>query len=258
MTDPWGFDSDGNDRRGGGRNRRDADGERLRDLWPAFLVRIAVFVGLGVAIWLIGSAFDLFDTAEQGLHVVWLVVLLALVSGGLLVSRRGAVGTVLRSLLAWGAVGLVAVAGYAYRDELTAVWQRIALELSPGAAVHGERSLTVRADPDGAFHMDVLLNGRPVRMLVDTGASVLALAPGDARRAGIDTGRLRYSVAVRTADGDSRAAATVVDSVEVGGLTFRNVPALVLRQGDLSLLGVSILRRFRSFEVRGDRLTLRW
>ena len=254
MTDPWGFDGE-KDRRS---ERRSEDGDTLRDLLPTFLIIAAALGGLAIAGWLLGEIFGVFDSAEDGLYAGFLIALLVFLGGGLLVRGRHRIGGILKSLLAWSAIGLVAVAGYAYRHELTTVWQRIVGELSPGTAVYGERSLTVRASPNGAFFMDVFLNGRPARMLVDTGATGVALSPADALAAGLDAGGLRYTVPVQTADGASLAAPAVLGSIQVGGLTFRNQRALVLRRGKISLLGVSVLRRFRSFEISGDRLTLRW
>ncbi len=254
MTDPWGFDGQ-KDRRSG---RRSEDGDTFRDLLPAFLIVAAVLGGLAGLGWLLGEAFGIFDEAEDGLYAGLLIALLIFLSGGLLVRGRHRIGGILKSLLAWTAVGLVAVAGYGYRHELTMVWQRVVGELSPGTAVYGDRSLTVRASDDGAFYMDVFLNGQPVRMLVDTGATGLALSPADALAAGLDADSLRYTVPVQTADGASLAAPAVLDTIRVGGLTFRNQKALVLRQGHISLLGVTILRRFQSFEISGNRLTLRW
>ncbi len=254
MTDPWGFDG-GKDRRS---ERRSEDGDKFRDLLPTFLIIAAVIGGLACAGWLLGEVFGAFDSAEDGLYAGFLIALLVFLSGGLLVRARHRFGSIVKSLLAWTAIGLLAVAGYAYRHELTMVWQRVADELSPGTAVYGDRSLTVRASGDGAFYMDVFLNGRPARMLVDTGATGLALSPADARAAGLDVGGLRYTVPVQTADGASLAAPAVLDTIRVGGLTVRNQRALVLRQGQISLLGVTVLRRFRSFEISGDRLTLRW
>lgn len=254
MTDPWGFDG-GKDRRS---ERRSEDGDTFRDLLPTFLIIAAVIGGLACAGWLLGEAFGVFDSAEDGLYAGFLIALLVFLSGGLLVRARHRFGSIVKSLLAWAAIGLVAVAGYSYRHELTTVWQRVVGEFSPGTAVYGDRSLTVRASRDGAFYMDVFLNGRPTRMLVDTGATGLALSPADARAAGLDVGGLRYTVPVQTADGASLAAPAVLDTIRVGGLTVRNQRALVLRQGQISLLGVTVLRRFRSFEISGDRLTLRW
>ena len=258
MTDPWGFGGE-KDRRGrSGRSASGGGGDRLRDLLPTFLILIAVLGGLAGLGWLLGEAFGVFESAEDGLYAGFLIALLVFLSGGLLVRGRHRIGGILKSLLAWSAIGLVAVAGYSYRHELTMVWQRVVGELSPGAEIHGERSLTVRASGSGAFFLDVFLNGQPTRMLVDTGASELALSPADALLAGVDARSLRYTVPVQTADGASLAARAVLDTIRVGGLTFRNQPALVLRQGQVSLLGISILRRFRTFEISGDRLTLRW
>lgn len=254
MEDPWGFG--GNDDRR--RDRGSASGDTVRDLLPTFLIVAAILGGLAGAGWLLGEAFGVFDSAEDGLYAGFLIALLIFLGGGLMVRGRHRIGGILKSILTWSAIGLVAVAGYAYRHELTMVWQRVAGEFSPGAAVYGERSLTVRASGGGAFFMDVFLNGQPVRMLVDTGATGLALSPADAVAAGLDIDRLRYTVPVQTADGAALAAHAVLDSLQVGGLTFRNQRALVLRQGQISLLGVTVLRRFRSFEISGDRLTLRW
>lgn len=253
MEDPWGFG--GEDRR---RSRTSSNGDTIRDLLPTILVVAAILGGLAAAGWLLGEVFGVFDTPGDGLYTGFLIALLVFLCGGLAVRGRHRIGGILKSLLAWAAIGFVAVAGYAYRHELTVIWQRVAAEFSPGAAVYGERSLTVRASGNGAFFMDVFLNGRPTRMLVDTGATGLALAPADALAAGLDPDRLRYTVPVQTADGASMAAPAVLESIRVGGLTFRNQGVLVLRQGTVSLLSVTILSRFRSFEIKGDRLTLRW
>lgn len=254
MEDPWGFGGNDDRRRG----RGSPSGDTIRDLLPAFLIVAAILGGLAAAGWLLGETFGVFDSAEDGLYAGLLIALLIFLGGGLMVRGRHRIGGILKSILAWSAIGLVAVAGYAYRHELTMVWQRVAGELSPGTAVYGERSLTVRASGSGAFFLDVFLNGRPARMLVDTGATGLALSPADAVAAGLDVERLRYTVPVQTADGAALAAHAVLDSIQVGGLTFRNQRALVLRQGQISLLGVTVLRQFRSFEISGDRLTLRW
>lgn len=225
---------------------------------PAFL-KVTLGIGaLVLVIWFLGDQFGLFDSVEDSLYVAFLIGILVFLCSGLFVGLRANIGGALKSILAWVAIGFVAVTGYAFRDELTHVWQRIAAEFSPGSAVRGERSLMVRAAPNGSFYLDVFLNGRRTRMLVDTGASGLALSPADARTAGFDPKSLTYNVPVQTADGRALAARVTVPSVQAGGLTVRNFPALVLRRGGISLLGVNLLRRFRSFEINGDRLTLRW
>ena len=156
--------------------------DTFRDLLPTFLIIASVLGGLAVAGWLLGETFGFFDTAEDGLYAGFLIALLVFLCGGLLVRGRHRIGSIVKSLLAWVAIGLVAVAGYGYRHELTMVWQRVVGELSPGTAVYGDRSLTVRASGNGAFFMDVFLNGRPARMLVDTGATGLAFLPATPAR----------------------------------------------------------------------------
>ncbi|MCY4191119.1 MAG: TIGR02281 family clan AA aspartic protease [Rhodospirillaceae bacterium] len=252
MTDPWRQQNEGNGPRG------IPEGNTFRDLIPSFVIVAAVIGALALAGWLIGDALGVFPSAEDGLHVGFLIAILVFLCSGLITGLRANIAGAIKSILAWMAIGLIAITGYAYRDELTVIWDRIAGELLPGSAVRADRSLMMRAAVNGSFFMEVFLNGQRTRMLVDTGASALALSPGDARTAGLDPARLRYDVPIRTADGATRAARVVLGTVQVGGLTLRNYPGLVLRQGTMSLLGVDILRRFRSFEIRGDRLILRW
>jgi aspartyl protease family protein len=56
-----------------------------------------------------------------------------------------------------------------------------------------------------------------------------------------------------------QAAPVTLDRIVVGGLTEREVPALVVQAGGLksNLLGMTFLNRLESWEVRGDKLRLR-
>jgi aspartyl protease family protein len=64
---------------------------------------------------------------------------------------------------------------------------------------------------------------------------------------------------VETANGRTQAAAVTLDRLAIGNLIERRVPALVVQQGRLknNLLGMSFLNRLESWEVRGDRLSMR-
>ena len=95
--------------------------------------------------------------------------------------------------------------------------------------------------------------------MVDTGASTVVLKPSDAERAGIDTGALAYTVAVHTANGTTYAAPARLRSIAIGPLVVENVDALVAQPGSINenLLGMSFLRRLRSYEFSKDFLTLR-
>jgi aspartyl protease family protein len=94
--------------------------------------------------------------------------------------------------------------------------------------------------------------------MVDTGASVIALTARDAARLGVRPLRSDYTATVATANGTLKAAPIMLDTVEVDGLSVRDVQALVLPDEALSenLLGLSFLSRLRRFEYAGGRLLL--
>jgi aspartyl protease family protein len=194
------------------------------------------------------------------------VLLLVWIASALMGDYRGRLLKAMRDLAFWGAAMIVLVASYSYRDEIAGVAHRVAGELAPpGIAmrsepqVDGERSVRIRRRPDGHFLARTEINGNPLTMLVDTGASTVVLKANDAQRLGIDTERLRYSVPVQTANGTTHAASIRLKTMAVGGIVFNDVEALVSKPGQLkdSLLGMSFLNRLRSYEFSGDFLTFR-
>jgi aspartyl protease family protein len=123
----------------------------------------------------------------------------------------------------------------------------------------GPTEIKIRRRLDGHFTARAEVNGEPVTMIVDTGASTIVLKPEDAAKAGIDVKDLSYSVPVITANGRTQAARVRLKTVAIGPLDRRDVDALVAQPGALteSLLGMSFLSRLRSYEFSGDFLTLR-
>ena len=113
------------------------------------------------------------------------------------------------------------------------------------------------ADDTGQFAIDATVNGVAVHFLMDTGASGIALSRRDADRLGFDPKALRYSDIVSTANGMTRAAPVMLDSIQIGPLSAESVHAWV-NQGDLdqSLLGMSYLSTLGRIEIKGDTLIL--
>ncbi|HWM45372.1 MAG TPA: TIGR02281 family clan AA aspartic protease [Xanthobacteraceae bacterium] len=121
----------------------------------------------------------------------------------------------------------------------------------------GSRTVSIRRASDGHFHTEASVDGRRVDMLVDTGASVIALRERDAARLGIHPAARDYSAKISTANGVVLAARVELNRVEVGGITVRNVAAVVLPDEALgkNLLGMSFLSKLR-WEQRNGQLTL--
>jgi aspartyl protease family protein len=122
----------------------------------------------------------------------------------------------------------------------------------------GYREALLEADQRGQYAAGVLVNGAPVPMLIDTGASDVCVSASTARRLGLSPsgGRRRL---MQTANGQSTASPTVLRSVSLGGLYLNDVEALILAPdaGEVNLLGESFLKRLLSVEQRNGTLVLR-
>jgi aspartyl protease family protein len=122
------------------------------------------------------------------------------------------------------------------------------------SAAGGRGKAVLAADTRGHFYSLGMVNGVPVRFVVDTGATLISLPQSDADRLGIDyrSGRRGSS---RTANGVVPVYLVKLDSVKVGGIELHNVDALVHEGGglDQALLGMSFLNRL---EMQRDGATM--
>ena len=187
------------------------------------------------------------------------VALVVFVGGLVLTLFRERLSQALEAMLFWAVVGLLLVVGYTYRFELRDVTDRVVAELMPGhVAGHGRRVQVVRGQT-GNFALTASINDVRVPMVLDTGASSVVLTQEAAKAVGLPIEVLNYTIKVETANGRTHAAAVTLDRLAVGNLVERSVPALVVQRGQLknSLLGMSFLNRLESWEVRGDRLSMR-
>lgn len=127
-------------------------------------------------------------------------------------------------------------------------------------AAHQSASVvSIPKDPrSGQYHTTGRVNSGYVKFLVDTGASSVALTFDDARKAGVDMNRLRFDVPVSTAGGTNYAARVKLDRVALGGISLRDVDALVIKEGlDISLLGMTWLGELQEVKATRSALLLR-
>lgn len=168
-------------------------------------------------------------------------------------------------------LGIAAMA-FIYQDALKGVVgdllglpgaeQVAAAQISGSSPGQGERpqsgTVEIRAGAHGHFHATAEINGRPVEVMVDTGASIVAMSYEDAERAGIYVRDSDFTGRVSTANGVSRVAPVVLDRVSIGDITVRNVRAAIAEPGRLgtTLLGMSFLGRLQRADMRSGVLVL--
>ena len=227
---------------------------------PALALAIAL-LGLRLVSWpLWAEIAPLLKTVFIGL----VLVLLGLALAGSALSPDGRRH---RNLIAWLSIGIAAIAvnilnrdyaDWQYED----VWG--AAPAVPGSSASGglgvqltDGAIVLERQINGHFYINSEINGAEITFMVDTGATGVALSLADARRMGIRTDRLEYTIPTSTAAGQSMAAPVEIRFLDLPGRRFEYVHALVMDGGDQSLLGMTVLERFESIEIRRNQLILR-
>ena len=172
---------------------------------------------------------------------------------------------------AWGVAAVVIVIGVArFEDIRTALGLRLEPE---DFGVHaqsgsgkpkrraesaGDKTVVIAASPNGHFETRAQVNGRTVEVMVDTGATMVALTHEDAAAAGIHPSASDFRFSVSTANGSARVAQVMLDQVSIGDITVRDIKAVVAQPGRLtmSLLGMTFLGELSKTEISRGQLTL--
>jgi aspartyl protease family protein len=117
----------------------------------------------------------------------------------------------------------------------------------------------IKAVGGGHFVTTAQINNRSVQVLVDTGASAVALSYEDADTVGLRPASLDFSIPVSTANGMTKAAPVTLKKVEIDGVRVSDVAGVVLPRGAMrgSLLGMSFLSKLSSFKVEDGVLKLK-
>ncbi len=183
-------------------------------------------------------------------RAAYLGLLLVAVGGYFLVENRARLGQMARFAALWGLIFVGAIAAIG-------LWDDIAGDVNPKQASFAGGRVDVPVAPDGHFYLILSLDGTDVRFMIDTGASDMVLTERDAQRIGINTETLAYFGRAQTANGTVATAPVRIGTVKLGEILDTDIPAQV-NGGDLdiSLLGMSYLRRFEKLEIAGKTLSL--
>lgn len=169
----------------------------------------------------------------------------------------------------WAGLVAIAAAGFLHLETLNAGAERASIN-SPTLAASELATMPVSlpsvpsvveipAGRAGQFRTSAQINGQPVSMMVDTGATMVALSFEDAQRAGVQLSADDFTQSVATANGTARIALVMLETIRVGTIHVRQVPAAVSEPGRLktSLLGLTFLDRLSQFDMGPDLLILR-
>ena len=177
----------------------------------------------------------------------------------------------LREAVSWTVIAVVGAVALTHFEELKTgmvaalgKFRSADVAAAPQAKANiprARRSGTVVEIPaarSGHFFTEVEIDGHPITIMVDTGATMVALSYEDAERAGIFLNPGDFTHSVSTANGRARVAPVMLHSVSIGGITVRDVRAVVSEPGRLrtSLLGMSFLGRLSRFNMRPGLLVL--
>lgn len=143
----------------------------------------------------------------------------------------------------------------------------VASAVQPAAATGVERDspiglkeMVVQRAPNGHFYVDGTVNGQPVRFLVDTGATTVALTTEDAARAGVQFSTAEFQPIGYGASGPVMGKPVTLGRVALGRNEVTQVSGVVIADAggvNVSLLGQSYLERIGSVSISGDEMVLR-
>ncbi|MEO5707115.1 MAG: TIGR02281 family clan AA aspartic protease [Alteraurantiacibacter sp.] len=112
-------------------------------------------------------------------------------------------------------------------------------------------------EPDGHFYADVAVDGVSLHMLVDTGASVVALTGADAEALGLNWNPAQVVPVAQGASGAVEGVNVIIPELALGDHAARNVQALIIPEGlEVSLLGQSFLSTLGQVQMSGEHMVL--
>ena len=176
--------------------------------------------------------------ADRISQLIYLGILLLAIGGWVIVEYRTRLGLALRSALAWGMIFVAIMAGYG-------LWGDLRHGITPRQMVTEAGELVLPQAQDGHYYMNILIDGKEILFLADTGATNIVLNRSDAEALGIDVRGLPFLGNAMTANGEVRTARVKLSQVVSGPFQDNDVTAWVNEgEMDTSLLGMDYLGLF--------------
>jgi aspartyl protease family protein len=206
---------------------------------------------------LIQSVLANFERSDN-IQIVSSVIVIAMLVASLLSRKHHSNQPLLKYAFYWLLIICVGIFLYSFKDGYENIKERFMTALIPSRAVDTGGEITIKKSVNGHFLVDAFVNDKPVKFLIDTGASSVVLSLEDAKKVGVDIENLSFNRIVQTASGQGKVANTQVN-IKIGDFVVEDLPVLVNSAPEnVSLLGMSLINRFKSFEVNGDTLIFRY
>ena len=190
------------------------------------------------------------DTMLGGLYLLMAAMLVF----GALMTRREPAAKLFTMALAWVAIFAAGFVLFTFRDNLGWVGQRLKAE-AVGTPVQQGRETRIPMAIDGHFWVSARLNGRDVKFLVDSGATMTTVDRDTAKAAGVEISAQRDQY-VRTGNGIVRVASGRANELTVGDITRNDVALQITDNDDLNVLGMNYLSSLSRWSVEGRWLIL--
>jgi len=218
------------------------------------LVRLIIFL-VGMALLLFGLSLAFPVTGEIDPYLVRSLIIVTIFGSAAAYWSRSSLLKIVKMAGLWAIIIVGISAFYLTQSDFG---DRFMSALDPAGVTSSGEGLIIHRGRDGHFWLRAHINGVPLLLMVDTGASNVVLSPADARKVGFDNRMLVFDRRAQTANGEVSYARTIAGQFDIGDATFYDVPVTVNGTAmSGSLLGMSVLDMFSSVEFRGDNLILR-
>ena len=185
-----------------------------------------------------------------GIYLLMAVMLVL----GTLMSRREPLARLITASLAWVAIFAGGFVVFTFRDDLSYVGQRLRAEATGEPVTQGEE-IRIPMAIDGHFWVDGRLNGKKVKFLVDSGATMTTIGGKTAQRTGVANSGA-HDQFVRTGAGVIRVSSARVDSLNVGSIHRGDMAVHISDDDELNVLGMNYLSSLERWGVEGRWLVL--
>lgn len=194
------------------------------------------------------------NDGSQALHLIYLLIILIAVLIAFSI-RRVKAGQTLRMVLAWILIFAALFAIFALREDFRALGNRLwaAVTGNDNQEVQGGE-LRITMNSDGHFYADGQINGRDVRFLIDSGATVTTIGAGTAREAGVEPTGERTMVS--TANGIAQVDRGRAGQLTIGPVTRRDFPVFIARENGINVIGMNFLSTLSRWGVEQRTLVL--